>query len=89
MSYTAVTLHANVLKAWKLQVHLGRFINSGFIIIGSSTWIVVMLFYINQDGVITDMNNTIDRIVKASSYPLSIVIVGVGSADFSAMVSCM
>ena len=35
---------------------------------------------------ITDMNDTIDRIVKASSLPLSIVIVGVGGADFSAMV---
>ena len=32
------------------------------------------------------MNDTIDRIVKASSLPLSIVIVGVGGADFSAMV---
>ena len=37
---------------------------------------------------ITDMNDTIDRVVKASSLPLSIVIVGVGGADFSAMV-CM
>ena len=35
---------------------------------------------------ITDMEKTVDRIVKASSLPLSIVIVGVGSADFSAMV---
>ena len=33
------------------------------------------------------MEETIDRIVKASTLPLSIVIVGVGSADFSAMVS--
>ena len=40
-----------------------------------------------QDGIIvTDMKPTIDRIVKASFLPLSIVIVGVGSADFSAMV---
>ena len=38
---------------------------------------------------ITDMEKTIDRIVKASSLPLSIVIVGVGNADFSAMVSCI
>jgi len=28
----------------------------------------------------------VDRIVKASTLPLSIVIVGVGGADFSAMV---
>lgn len=33
------------------------------------------------------MQNTIDRIVKASSLPLSIVIVGVGNADFTKMVS--
>lgn len=40
-----------------------------------------------QDGVITDMANTVDRIVDASNLPLSIVIVGVGGADFSNMVS--
>jgi hypothetical protein len=31
------------------------------------------------------MDGTIDEIVKASSLPLSIVIVGVGSADFQNM----
>lgn len=40
-----------------------------------------------QDGVITDMANTVDRIVDASNLPLSIVIVGVGGADFTNMVS--
>ena len=39
-----------------------------------------------QDGVITDMSNTVDRIVDGSNIPLSIVIVGVGNADFSNMV---
>ena len=39
-----------------------------------------------QDGVITDMGKTVDRIVDASNLPLSIVIVGVGNADFSNMV---
>jgi hypothetical protein len=37
------------------------------------------------DGVITDMQDTISTIVRASSEPLSIVIVGVGNADFDAM----
>lgn len=32
------------------------------------------------------MANTVDRIVDASNLPLSIVIVGVGAADFSNMV---
>ena len=36
---------------------------------------------------ITDMNDAIDRIVKASKLPFSIIIVGVGDADFSAMAS--
>lgn len=39
-----------------------------------------------QDGIITDMQSTVDRIVGASSLPLSIVIVGVGGADFTNMV---
>ncbi|XP_072234853.1 copine-3-like isoform X2 [Leuresthes tenuis] len=37
------------------------------------------------DGVITDMDQTRDAIVKASRLPMSIIIVGVGEADFSAM----
>lgn len=37
------------------------------------------------DGIICDMDQTKKSIVKASLLPLSIIIVGVGSADFSAM----
>nr|CAG8514060.1 12280_t:CDS:10 [Entrophospora candida] len=37
------------------------------------------------NGVITDMDLTIRSIINASSLPLSIVIVGVGDADFSYM----
>ncbi|KNC82961.1 hypothetical protein SARC_04754 [Sphaeroforma arctica JP610] len=37
------------------------------------------------DGVICDLQDTIDRIVESSAQPMSIVIVGVGNADFSAM----
>ena len=37
------------------------------------------------DGVITDMENTKNAIVAACDYPLSILIVGVGPADFSRM----
>jgi hypothetical protein len=38
-------------------------------------------------GVINDMNETIGAIVDASSLPLSIIIVGVGNADFERMYS--
>lgn len=37
------------------------------------------------DGIISDLQKTIDEIVRGSRLPLSIVIVGVGSADFGAM----
>ncbi|XP_022069660.1 copine-3-like isoform X1 [Acanthochromis polyacanthus] len=37
------------------------------------------------DGVITDMDETRSAIVRASQLPMSIIIVGVGGADFSAM----
>lgn len=38
-----------------------------------------------QDGVITDLQETKDALVKASDLPLSILIVGVGGADFKEM----
>ncbi|KAJ8302122.1 hypothetical protein KUTeg_021109 [Tegillarca granosa] len=37
------------------------------------------------DGVITDMHQTMQAIVNAASLPMSIIIVGVGDADFEAM----
>ena len=37
------------------------------------------------DGAITDMENTIHAIIEASKLPMSIIIVGVGDADFSPM----
>ncbi|KAJ6883622.1 hypothetical protein NC652_030761 [Populus alba x Populus x berolinensis] len=38
-----------------------------------------------EDGVITDMQETKDALVRASDLPLSILIVGVGGADFTQM----
>ena len=43
------------------------------------------LLLIITDGVITDFEATKEAIVAASGLPLSIIIVGVGEADFSAM----
>lgn len=37
------------------------------------------------DGQINDMQATIDALVTASSLPISVIIVGVGNADFSSM----
>ena len=43
------------------------------------------ILLIITDGVINDMRRTVDLIVDSSTLPLSIVIVGVGSADFTNM----
>lgn len=43
------------------------------------------ILLIVTDGVINDQENTLDEIARASSLPLSIVIIGVGAEDFSAM----
>ena len=37
------------------------------------------------DGMIDDMDYTIDQLVEGSFLPLSIIIIGVGKADFSMM----
>lgn len=41
------------------------------------------MLLILTDGQINDMQNTVDAIVAASDLPMSIIIVGVGAADFS------
>jgi len=37
------------------------------------------------DGSIHDMENTIDQIFIAANLPLSIIIIGIGNADFDLM----
>lgn len=44
-----------------------------------------MILMIITDGIINDMDKTIDEIVRGSTLPLSIIIVGVGAADFTSM----
>ncbi|OHT09885.1 Copine family protein [Tritrichomonas foetus] len=48
----------------------------------SRTYTILLII---TDGIINDMQDTIDAIVDAGRIPLSIIIVGVGNADFSAM----
>ncbi|ELT91123.1 hypothetical protein CAPTEDRAFT_150478 [Capitella teleta] len=49
---------------------------------GAKNYFVLLIL---TDGVISDINETKTAIVKASGLPMSIIIVGVGFADFSAM----
>jgi hypothetical protein len=44
-----------------------------------------IILLIITDGEISDMDSTISEIVKSSYLPLSIIIVGVGAADFTKM----
>jgi hypothetical protein len=44
-----------------------------------------LILLIITDGVINDMQDTVDAIVEAGRLPLSIIIVGVGNEDFTAM----
>eukprot|EP00290_Baffinella_frigidus_P005119 CAMPEP_0180130376 /NCGR_PEP_ID=MMETSP0986-20121125/7835_1 /TAXON_ID=697907 /ORGANISM="non described non described, Strain CCMP2293" /LENGTH=591 /DNA_ID=CAMNT_0022070145 /DNA_START=67 /DNA_END=1842 /DNA_ORIENTATION=- len=44
-----------------------------------------MVLLILTDGEITDLDETVDAIIAASGLPLSIIIVGVGPADFTSM----
>ena len=37
------------------------------------------------DGIIRDIENTIDALVEGSFYPLSVIIIGIGNTDFSKM----
>ena len=48
---------------------------------GSQYFVLLII----TDGVITDMKQTKDAIIAACDFPLSILIVGVGGADFSRM----
>ena len=43
------------------------------------------ILVIITDGVISDMNKTVDEIVRGSELPVAIIIVGVGEADFESM----
>uniref|UniRef100_A0A6A7G4L2 Copine-3-like isoform X2 n=2 Tax=Hirondellea gigas TaxID=1518452 RepID=A0A6A7G4L2_9CRUS len=43
------------------------------------------IFLILTDGVINDLQKTVDVLVAASGLPLSVIIVGVGQADFRQM----
>lgn len=49
---------------------------------GSNTYQTLLIL---TDGEIHDMDRTIDLVIQAANLPLSIIIVGIGNADFSNM----
>ncbi|XP_017293326.1 copine-3 isoform X1 [Kryptolebias marmoratus] len=62
--------------------HVACFANQALQQTTASQYFVLLII---TDGVITDMDDTRSAIVNASRLPMSIIIVGVGGADFSAM----
>ena len=42
-------------------------------------------FMILTDGIIEDMDDTINSLVESSYLPVSVIIIGIGNADFSNM----
>ncbi|KAM0908194.1 hypothetical protein ACQ4PT_015634 [Festuca glaucescens] len=63
-----------VTKAAEIANHAVQYSNNKYFVL-----------LIITDGVITDVQETKDAIVRASDLPLSILIVGVGTADFTQM----
>ena len=43
------------------------------------------ILFILTDGVIHDMKQTLDAIIKLSTKPVSIIVIGIGEADFTNM----
>ena len=43
------------------------------------------ILMILTDGIIDDMDDTIDALVEASFLPISVIIIGIGDADFTNM----
>uniref|UniRef100_A0A3P8VYB0 Copine III n=1 Tax=Cynoglossus semilaevis TaxID=244447 RepID=A0A3P8VYB0_CYNSE len=62
--------------------HVASFANQALQQTTASQYFVLLII---TDGVITDMDETRNAIVNASRLPMSIIIIGVGGADFTAM----
>ena len=50
--------------------------------VGKQNYSVLLIL---TDGVITDMKQTVNEVVRAADFPMSIVVVGIGEEDFGLM----
>ena len=76
-SFQCVSLHGPTLFA--PLIHAASQVATACAV-DTKAYVVLLIL---TDGVIMDMQQTVDAIVAATHLPLSIVIVGVGTADFS------
>ena len=80
-SFQYVALSGPTLFAPVLRQTLASVSSAGVNQMNQKYFILLII----TDGAINDMNETIDVIVELANHPVSVVIVGVGNADFSSM----
>lgn len=79
MALNSLELHGPTNFSPTIRYYVDK--TSRFVRDGSRYQVLLII----TDGLITDMENTIRAIIDASIQPLSIIIVGVGTADFNKM----
>ncbi|KAG5035801.1 hypothetical protein JHK87_010711 [Glycine soja] len=84
MAYTSALLNVSLAgpTLFGPVISTAALIASQSVANGGRKYFVLLII---TDGVVTDLQETKDAIVKASDLPLSILIVGVGGADFKEM----
>ncbi|CAL0330064.1 unnamed protein product [Lupinus luteus] len=84
MAYTSALLNVSLAgpTLFGPVISNAALIASQSVAAGGRKYFVLLII---TDGVVTDLQETRDAIVKASDLPLSILIVGVGGADFKEM----
>jgi len=75
VSYSGPTYFAPLLQKWNEIVKFDMANNK----------MNYYIYMILTDGAIHDFDQTVDCIVESSSLPVSIIIIGIGSANFSTM----
>ncbi|XP_061372312.1 protein BONZAI 1-like isoform X2 [Gastrolobium bilobum] len=84
MAYTSALLNVSLAgpTLFGPVITNAALIASQSVLNGGRKYFVLLII---TDGVVTDLQETKDALVKASDLPLSILIVGVGGADFKEM----
>ena len=75
ITFSGPTYFSKMLKMWNDMVQYEYAKNK----------LKYYIFLILTDGVIHDVEDTVDCIVESSSLPISVIIIGIGNADFSTM----
>lgn len=80
--FVYVIYSAQVIMCSLVCVYVHEFLSRWQLSFALQQYFILLML---TDGEISDMADTIRAIIRASRLPMSIIIVGVGNADFSAM----